>query len=202
LRYHGWKTCADPRDKVYGLLGIISQYEREQIVIDYKKSVVEAYINVVEHLFSTTRRIMLFVRVFTTCASKHIETALPNGQIPLSENHWRYYNLNFSAAGITNATYTFSERCERLVVSAVPIASITICGTPVHEMFTLDDIRMAFFQWRMKFVTQFGYDDEIAHERFCRTLCCDKSNPLHFGHPPMSATSLSTPPVITFSLSI
>lgn len=109
------------------------------------------------------------------CASKHIETALLNGQIPLSENHWGYYNLNFSAAGITNATYAFSERCERLVVSAVPIASITVCGTPVHEMFTLDDIRMAFFQWRMKFVTQFGYDDEIAHERFCRTLCCDRT---------------------------
>jgi hypothetical protein len=34
---------------------------------------------------------------------------------------------------------------------------------------------MAFFQWRMKFVTQFGYDDEIAHERFCRTLCCDRT---------------------------
>ena len=178
LRYHRWKSCADPRDKVYGLLGIIPQYEREEIVVDYNKSVVVVYINVVEHLLSTTRRMNI------VCASIHypvrqsierLPSWAPNWSNPSQREPLGYYNLNFSAAGITNATYAFSERRKKLVVSAIPIASITVCGTPAHEIFSLDDILMAFFQWRMKFVAQFGYDDEIAHERFCRTLCCDRT---------------------------
>jgi hypothetical protein len=39
-------------------------------------------------------------------------------------------------------------------------------------------------------------------EAYIAAFPLGKSNPLHFGHPPMSATSLSTPPVTTLPLSI
>jgi hypothetical protein len=50
------KGCADPRDKVYGLLGITPAYLKSQVTVDYRKPVKDVYREAfMAHLCSTLR---------------------------------------------------------------------------------------------------------------------------------------------------
>jgi hypothetical protein len=65
LLYHRSKLCTEPRDRVYGILGILSSHERSQFPVDYDISTIEVYTNVVDYLLTTTRRLDVI------CASIH-----------------------------------------------------------------------------------------------------------------------------------
>jgi hypothetical protein len=43
LRLFGQSECADPRDKVYGLMGI--EHETQRVVVDYSKAVCDVYLD-------------------------------------------------------------------------------------------------------------------------------------------------------------
>lgn len=50
MRSFGYKACQDPRDKIYGIWGLIDQSRYPGITIDYSKSVGSVYLNVTESL--------------------------------------------------------------------------------------------------------------------------------------------------------
>lgn len=47
--------CADPRDKVYGLLGLANDCGEDELVVDYSKTVYEVYMDVIAFHSSRTR---------------------------------------------------------------------------------------------------------------------------------------------------
>lgn len=49
LRFSGY-NCENPRDKVYGLLGIVKEKEKERLEVDYTKSVQEVFVDVIKAL--------------------------------------------------------------------------------------------------------------------------------------------------------
>ena len=48
----GNAECTEPRDKVYGVLGLMSPQDRERIVVDYRKSVLQVFAEACYNLFS------------------------------------------------------------------------------------------------------------------------------------------------------
>jgi hypothetical protein len=53
--FYASKLCEDPRDKVYGLLGMVSGKSQENIVVDYRLSVREVYAMAVQALSTDAR---------------------------------------------------------------------------------------------------------------------------------------------------
>jgi len=51
IRHYSSDACADARDKVYGLLGLVKQ--DEQVAVDYSKSVLAVFLDAVEILART-----------------------------------------------------------------------------------------------------------------------------------------------------
>ena len=65
LLYHQEKSCSEPRDRLYSLLGILSLQERLNFPVDYNRPVRHVYIDVVDYLLAITRRFDVI------CASIH-----------------------------------------------------------------------------------------------------------------------------------
>jgi hypothetical protein len=178
LLYHRGKSCAEPRDRVYGILGILSANERSQFLVDYDISVRQVYINVVDCLLTTTRRLDVI------CASFHFPAYPSVERLPSWVPDWssnpRVSPLGhgfpgFSAAGTTEARFAFSSRRRKLGISAIFVDKIGPCGMHLGPPTSMCTILMAFFQWRLKLIATKGYD-LIEHEAFCRTLCCDQTH--------------------------
>jgi hypothetical protein len=53
--FYASKLCENPRDKVYGLLGMVSKKSQENIVVDYRLSVREVYAMAVQALSTDAR---------------------------------------------------------------------------------------------------------------------------------------------------
>ena len=53
VSFSGSAVCSDPRDCVYGLIGLARREDR--ITVDYKKTWHDVFIDVVKHLYGTTR---------------------------------------------------------------------------------------------------------------------------------------------------
>lgn len=55
IEFYASKLCEDPRDKVYGLLGMVSRRSQKNIVVDYRLSVREVYAMAVRALSTDAR---------------------------------------------------------------------------------------------------------------------------------------------------
>lgn len=73
----GWADCYDPRDRVYGVLSMLSGWLREGIVSDYTKSFGDVYKDVVLcHLHNTLNMSILRAREFSE--GTHIPSWVPD----------------------------------------------------------------------------------------------------------------------------
>jgi hypothetical protein len=84
LRYRMYQTrehvCSDPRDRIYALLALISEAERDLFAPDYTKSVSRLYAEVTALFISqveTTRIIPRFVRTTTRLVDREIVGSAP-----------------------------------------------------------------------------------------------------------------------------
>jgi hypothetical protein len=177
LIYHREKGCSDPKDKIYGILGILSPREKSQFPVDYNISTRDVYINVVDYLLTTTRRLDVI------CASLHFPIYQSSIRLPSWVPDWSqnpqvdpmgHRCRSFCASATTDAKFSFSGRRSKLQIAAIPIDTIFQCGTPLGPPISTDSILMAFFQWRCILISRFGYDVPW-HEAFCRTLCLDQT---------------------------
>jgi hypothetical protein len=172
LLLHRDKTCTDPRDKVYGTLGMLSAYERSEILVDYSLPVGQVFINVVDYLLSTTRRLDV-IR-----SSIHLSDQNTTVKLPSWTPDWAY-NPNvrpmrnkdrpFSASGKTDAKYTFLNRRKQLEISAIFVDTIGSTGVELSSQLGMDNAIMAFFTWRLSVIQRSGHNLAV-HEAFCRTI--------------------------------
>ncbi|KAF2710666.1 hypothetical protein K504DRAFT_465738 [Pleomassaria siparia CBS 279.74] len=175
------KITSDPRDKVYGILGVLPQTVRSEFPVDLSLSVREVYIDVVDYLLSTTEYLDVI------CESIHFPVHTNSANLPTWAPDWSHSPqtaalgsiYDFSASGTTRAEYRFvDERRNKLEISAIYVDTITTHGIAVGTLCTLADYLMAFLHWRALLVG--GADDygddgddlvsvEVENE-FCRTL--------------------------------
>lgn len=168
------KACTEPRDRVYGLLGILSDQERSHFPVDYCIPTREVFIDVVDHLLTTTGQLDAICASISFPVQQNLH-GLPSWCPDWSQRRRILPISNLfpgsSAAGKSEAIFSFSKRRKVLAISAIPLDRITLTGISLNTPICSGSLLMAFFEWRHKLVQFKGYDD-VAHRAFCRTISC------------------------------
>jgi hypothetical protein len=181
LRICRRKLATDPRDKVFGILGVLPEEVRQEFVADYSLSVKDVYTNVVSYLIKSTGRLDVICNAIQF--PLHTSTAnLPSYVPDWSHIPWTSAlgHYGFSAAGTTKAKCKFlDERRNKLEVSAIYLDTIHNHGIAVGTLCILDHFLMAFLHWRALLLASHDAGEEEEHSfktqgDFYRTLCLDK----------------------------
>jgi hypothetical protein len=99
LLYHRHKVCAEPRDRVYAVLGLLAAHERSQFPIDYNISVREIFTNVVDYLLRTTQRLDVI------CASIHFPPHRDIFSLPSWVSQALWFNISVSEYRLSNEVF-------------------------------------------------------------------------------------------------
>ncbi|TPX18351.1 uncharacterized protein E0L32_011762 [Thyridium curvatum] len=181
------KLAADPRDKVFGVLGLLHQDIRDEFPPDYNRSVKDVYISVVDYLITNTRRLDVI------CEAIHYPLHVSTIRLPSWVPDWSHIPqremlrrpTSFRADGGQDAEVTYlSETGQKMAtagnimeISGIRLSTISRRGIAVDVLNTLDDYLMAFLHWRALLL---GNHDDDGEDReytrrvraaFCRTLC-------------------------------
>lgn len=172
------KLCFDPKDKVFGVQGLLCEEIRREITVDYKLSVKDVYVNVVDILLRKTACLDVI------CESIHFPTYINNNNnsLPSFVPDWSHVpsvapislmDDDFHAAGDTRAIASLVGK-GRLRVSAIPLGRIQDSGIAVGTLCTLADYLMAFLHWRALLLDAIDrkqiQDGARAQQDFCLTL--------------------------------
>ncbi|KAI0505832.1 heterokaryon incompatibility protein-domain-containing protein [Xylaria bambusicola] len=174
------KLTADPRDKVFAVLGILPEHIRRRFPLDYNASIKEVYTNVVAFLLNQTRRVDVI------CENIYFPIHISNIKLPSWVPDWSNstqvaalgLTYGFSASRDTNANFRFVDdpKRTRLDLLCMRLDTINSRGVAVGTFCGLDDLLLAFLHWRarslqMSVATDKHYKtQELRDEAFCRTL--------------------------------
>ena len=172
------KLASDPKDKLFGILGVLPEKIREDFRADYSLSVKEVCTEVVDYLLKTTERLGVI------CEAIHFPVHTGSSSLPSFVPDWSHipqttslgHKYNPSAAGSTKASSRFlDERLNKLEISAIYLDTIEIQGVAVGTPCTLADYFMAFLHWRALLLDCLkGLDETAGHqlqEEFSASLC-------------------------------
>ncbi|KAI4922809.1 hypothetical protein J4E90_001244 [Alternaria incomplexa] len=181
------KLSENPRDKVFGILGLLSDATQRDFPVDYSQSVKTVYTDVVDHLISTTEKLDV-IREAIHFPLHVNSTGLPSwcpdwSHIPEVSGLGR--SLNFAASsnadGPTKARYWFHDERRKLEISAISIDTVTATGVAVGTFCAAQDYLTSFLQWRAMLLHELsveeGNDAHSMHSSFCRTLCLGQVPP-------------------------
>ena len=109
MHCYSQQNCTDPRDKVYALLGISTEYKDVEMEIDYKASVREIYMTAARYIIMSSNRLDLLL--FAGCHAGGLSTSLstwaPDVSInyfPLPRSFYRNLTLIFVLQMYNNVT--------------------------------------------------------------------------------------------------
>ncbi|RYP62885.1 hypothetical protein DL771_009534 [Monosporascus sp. 5C6A] len=186
------KLTGEPRDKVFGVLGILPEDVRYYFPPNYNESLREVYTNVVDFLLHTTRCFNV------VCGAIYFPLYKSNTNLPSWVPDWSHppqtsplaLSYDFSATGTTEAEFRFVDppRWTKLEISAIDLDSVACRGIAVGTLCGLDDSLMAFLHWRAKFLER----GRISDDAFCRTLCLGQSREWRVGQRPGEWTDSSS----------
>ncbi|KAK5651072.1 hypothetical protein OQA88_13709 [Cercophora sp. LCS_1] len=164
------KLASDPRDKVFGILGVCSGLPTE-LSPEYTRPVREVYLDVVDYLLATTKRLDVVCE-----ATRNPDTAtdLPSwvpdwSHPPLTSSLGLSYN--FDATPGTQVQYAFSDERRRLTISALRLGTIKDHSVPVSTVCRPDDFLMGFTHLRAMFARRGLAGRGAAHQALCNALC-------------------------------
>ncbi|KAE9966629.1 hypothetical protein EG328_008794 [Venturia inaequalis] len=177
------RLASDEKDKIYGVLGVLSAGVRSDITVDYTLSVKDVYTNLVDHVIATTDRLDIICDAihYPTCLTASLlPTWLPDySQHPHVAPLWKM--ADFSAAKNTKARFEILDdrgRRNKLRISAIFLDTVTVHGMAVGTYSNTPTFLMAFLQWRALLLATLRVRDraelEIAQEDFAATLCLDQ----------------------------
>ncbi|KAF9877458.1 heterokaryon incompatibility protein [Colletotrichum karsti] len=170
------KFASEPKDKVFGILGLLSEDVRSEFKVDYSLSVKEIYTNVVDYLVHTTGRLDVI------CEAIHFPLHTDTASLPTWVPDWSripdtaaigamIVTPPFAASIDTRAEFAFKdERRNKPEIGGIEIDTIVTRGITVGTLCTLADYLMAFVHWRALLLRHFRPDDVDAHEIFCKVL--------------------------------
>ncbi|KAI0969273.1 heterokaryon incompatibility protein-domain-containing protein [Xylaria arbuscula] len=179
MRAYRRKLTSEPRDKVFGILGVLPEPVRREFLVDYNLSVKKIYTNVVDFLLSTTNRLDVI------CESIHFPKQTGVANLPSWVPDWSQISemtalgstYKFSAASEEGAVWEFpdNELRSELEISAIYVGTVWKHGVAVGTLCTSADYLMAFLHWRAILLDYTSFEDpELQKEmelEFCRTIC-------------------------------
>ncbi|CAN9157338.1 unnamed protein product [Alternaria alternata] len=170
------KLSENPRDKIFGVLGILPSDIRERLHVSYDTSVKSLYLEVARLIVCSTHRLEVMreaIHFPVQISLTDLPTWCPNWtQVP--ENS-ALSSDDFSAASNRDAEYEFKDEFRKLEIKAVELDIINTTGVAVGTLCSLQDYLMAFLNWRVLLLSHFDIteDEEVNHPRvndFCKTL--------------------------------
>ncbi|KAJ4248603.1 hypothetical protein NW757_008251 [Fusarium falciforme] len=162
------KLASDPRDKLFGLLGVLPDEIRNEFRADYNLPVKDVYTEVVDYLLKTTQCLDVI------CEAIHFPVHTSSANLPSFVPDWSHIpqttslgcKFGFSAAGSTKARCAFlDERLNKLEISAIPLDTIKNKGIAVGTLCNLGDYLMAFLHWRALLLDSFRQEDDESRQR-------------------------------------
>ncbi|KAM6513972.1 hypothetical protein FALCPG4_015158 [Fusarium falciforme] len=172
------KRASDPRDKLFGILGVLPDEIRKEFHADYNLPVKDVYTEVVDYLLTTTRCLDVI------CEAIHFPVHTSSANLPSFIPDWSHIpqttslgcKFGFSASGNTKARCEFLDyRLNKLQIEAIPLDTIKTKGVAVGTLCNLGDYLMAFLHWRALLLDAFSQESDAssqaAEEHFAITLC-------------------------------
>ncbi|KAM0430059.1 hypothetical protein ACHAPT_006065 [Fusarium lateritium] len=162
------KLASDPRDKLFGILGILPDEIRNEFRADYNLPVKDVYTEVVDYLLKTTQCLDVI------CEAIHFPVHTSSANLPSFVPDWSHIpqttslgcKFGFSAAGSTKARCAFlDERLNKLEISAIPLDAIKTKGVAVGTLCNLGDYLMAFLHWRALLLDIFSQASDESRQR-------------------------------------
>jgi hypothetical protein len=151
LRKNRWKLASDPRDKVFGLLGLsdLSSSTHPGLKIDYNRTVGDVYIGVFQAIVDTASKLDILCFSIPVATQWNPETILGTSQtvLPSWVPDWNtsvpsfescmYNTLGSSAAGDTPASVEFRSDKGILCAAGICIGMVKKCAAPMPARQTL-----------------------------------------------------------------
>ncbi|RMJ14867.1 hypothetical protein CDV36_005468 [Fusarium kuroshium] len=162
------KLASDPRDKLFGLLGVLPDEIRNEFRADYNLPVKDVYTEVVDYLLKTTQCLDVI------CEAIHFPVHMSSANLPSFVPDWSHIpqttslacKFGFSAAGSSKARCAFlDERLNKLEISAIPLDTIKNKGISVGTLCNLGDYLMAFLHWRALLLDSYRDEDDESRQR-------------------------------------
>lgn len=174
------KHSSEPRDKVYGILGVLIKKVRNGIKVNYSIPVKDVYTNVFQTIVEKTNSLDIL------CDSIHSPTYTNRNNLPSWAPDWSHLSWispiatshEFSASRKAKVVVDFTER-NKLRISAIPLGVVKDHGITVGTQCTLNDYLMAFLHWRA--TLSHAIDGESQgylrwlEQRFCLALSLDQT---------------------------
>lgn len=173
-----WKLASDPRDKVFGLLGLsdLSSSTHPGLKIDYNRTVRDVYVGVFQAIVDITSKLDILCFSAPVATQWNPEAILGNGQTVLPSwvpdwstrgPSWASNKIGISgngAAGDTPASVEFRSDKGILCAAGFFIGTVMKCGAsmPVREALTTDEhglfhaILGDVLEWRKLFLEILG----------------------------------------------
>ncbi|CAI0651405.1 unnamed protein product [Colletotrichum noveboracense] len=174
------KFSSDPKDKVFGILGLLTEDVRKDFPVDYGLSVKEIYTNVVDFLISTTGRFDVI------CEAIHYPPHMNTASLPSWVPDWSHipdtvalgamdFEPPFSASQRKEIKFSWKDdRRNKIEITCLEIDTVRTHGIAVGTLCTLADYLMAFIHWRALLLSTYKADDLEAQDLFCRALCLNQ----------------------------
>ncbi|KAK7716344.1 hypothetical protein SLS64_003498 [Diaporthe eres] len=169
------KLSSDPKDKVFGILGVLDERIRNEIKVDYGIPVKDVYINVFRTVVEKTESLDIL------CESIHFTIYTNNNNLPSWVPDWSHIcqvssiatTCSFSASENASVDVDFTEK-NKLKIAAIPLGTILKHGIAVGTLCTVNDYLMAFLHWRACLSQAFdgrpeGFPPSLKM-RFCSAL--------------------------------
>ncbi|KAK8127082.1 heterokaryon incompatibility protein-domain-containing protein [Apiospora kogelbergensis] len=178
LRLCRRKLASDPRDKLYGILGIIPESIREEFDPDYDKSAKSVYLDIVDTLIRTTDRLDVM------CDAIHFPLYTGAHGLPSFVPDWSHIpqtsamgdKFQFSASKDRRAEAGISDRDpNKLCFQGIYLATVETLGVAVGTHCRSSDWLMAFLHWRallLQYIAREAPNQAASvHEAFAETIC-------------------------------
>jgi hypothetical protein len=199
LRFHMWneeeallrvlRTCrrkfaSDPRDKLYGILGVLPEHIQKCFLVDYRLTVKDVYTAIVKFLLIRTGKLDII------CEAIHFPIHTSSTNVPTFVPDWSHipqtsamgFKYGFSASGDYQAICKFRDnRLNKLEISAIELDVVKNKGMVVGTLCVLGDYLMAFLHWRALVLQSYEVLDEqglqMAEECLAATMCLGQIPP-------------------------
>lgn len=178
MRHCRRKLTSKAEDKVFGILGVLSEKVRNEIKVDYSIPVKDVYISIFRTIVEKTDSLDIL------CESIHFPTYTNNNNLPSWVPDWSHISRvspiatihAFSASRKAQVDVDFTEK-NKLRMRAIPLGRIQKHGVAVGTLCTVNDYLMAFLHWRA--CLSHFFDDatkdylQWLKQRFCLALSLD-----------------------------
>ncbi|KAK5661868.1 hypothetical protein OQA88_9976 [Cercophora sp. LCS_1] len=173
LLHHVLRQCrerlaSDPRDKLFGILGILPPEIRADFRADYTLSTKEVYTEIVDYIIKTTESLNIICDAHHPgypTAAHSLPTFVPDWSNVAPSSSPLLNFGSFKAAGTTKARCRFlSERLHKLEMSAIFLDTVQTRGVAFGVRTSKWELTMAFLQWRAK-VIEFVMDAKPERRR-------------------------------------